>query len=245
MSTTSTSPAEAAAPQGAASRSHREALIWDAPVRVFHWLMVLAFAGAWLTSESEAWRPVHVTLGYTMGGLVVFRLVWGVTGTRWARFSSFVRGPRAVLNYASGLVRGRAPRHIGHNPAGALAILLLLGMTLLVAATGWAVLEDIGGDWLEEAHEAVATAMLFVVGVHVAGVALGSWLHRENLVKSMITGRKAADEGEAVASARAAIGAILLGAVLAFWWIEWHAAPATATPERAAATGPGHHDADD
>src|SRR6476619_3658006 len=85
----------------------RGILVWDAPVRVFHWLMVLAFAGAYLSAESERWRLLHVTLGYTMAGLVAFRIVWGLVGTRHARFSRFVRGPAAVAGYVRGLIQRR------------------------------------------------------------------------------------------------------------------------------------------
>ena len=98
MSATSASPADT--PRTAADRrsdpSPGGTLVWDLPVRMFHWLAVLCFAGAWLTSESERWQLVHVTLGYTLAGLVGFRLVWGVVGTRHARFTRFVRGPQAV-----------------------------------------------------------------------------------------------------------------------------------------------------
>ena len=97
-------------------------LVWDVPVRVFHWLLVLCFAGAWLTAESEHWRLVHVTLGYTMAGLVAFRVLWGLVGTRYARFASFVRGPSAVLGYLKSLIGRHPEHHTGHNPAGALAI---------------------------------------------------------------------------------------------------------------------------
>ena len=141
MNTTSASRAEARtdAPAG------RKVLVWDAPVRVFHWLMVASFAGAYLTAESERWRLAHVTLGYTMAGLVLFRILWGLVGTRHARFSSFVRGPRAIKSYLVALLRGRPEHHVGHNPAGALAILLLLGLTLAITASGWATFNDLGG----------------------------------------------------------------------------------------------------
>ena len=85
--------------------------VWDAPVRVFHWLMVLSFAGAYLSAESERWRLLHVTLGYTFGGLVAFRLVWGLVGTRYARFANFVRGPQAVLTYLRSLRKGQPQHH--------------------------------------------------------------------------------------------------------------------------------------
>ena len=152
-------------------------------MRVFHWLMVLSFAGAWLTAESERWRLLHVTLGYTMAGLVAFRILWGLVGTRHARFASFVRGPAAVARYLRSLLRGQPEHHTGHNPAGALAIVALLGLALAVdgvaagpptttsAATG-----------SRKCTRRPPTCMLALVGVHVAGVLLGSWLHRENLV---------------------------------------------------------------
>ncbi len=142
MNTTSASLAESSGDIPERTPAVRKVLVWDAPVRVFHWLMVLSFAGAYLTAESERWRLVHVTLGYTMAGLVAFRIVWGLIGTRHARFSSFVRGPAAIAGYVRGLVRGRPEHHVGHNPAGALAIVALLGLTLVVTATGWATYND-------------------------------------------------------------------------------------------------------
>ncbi len=205
----------------------RYILVWDAPVRVFHWLLALSFAGAWITAESERWRLLHVTLGYTMAGLIVFRVLWGLFGTRYARFADFVRGPRAVLSYLRDLASGH-PRqhHTGHNPAGALAIVVMLGLGLTVAASGWAAYSELGGDWLEEAHEVLAEAMLLTVFVHVAGVLLGSWLHRENLVRSMIDGRKAGSPQQAIGSAWRTVATLMLVAVLAFWWWQWSSAPA-------------------
>lgn len=200
-------------------------LVWDAPVRLFHWLMVLSFAGAWLTAESERWRMVHVTLGYTMAGLVAFRLLWGLFGTRHARFTGFVRGPAAVAAYLKSLLRGRPEHHAGHNPAGALAIVALLLLAVAVPATGWALFNDLGGEWLEDVHEGVANAMLALVAVHVAAVAISSWLHGENLVAAMITGRKAAPREEAIRGAWRSVGALMLVAVLGFWWLQWQAAP--------------------
>lgn len=218
-------------------------LIWDAPVRVFHWLLVLGFAGAWLTAESERWRQVHVTLGYTVGGLVLWRLLWGLVGSRHARFADFVRGPRAVWAHLQGLLRGEPGAHAGHNPLGALAIVALLGLALATVATGWANYSDIGGDGIEEAHEALATLMLAVVGVHLAGVALGSVLGGENLVRAMLSGRKRAAPAEAITRPRRALAALMLVAVLGFWAWQWQAAPAadTATMARHGAD----HDQDD
>ncbi len=200
-------------------------LVWDAPVRVFHWLMVLSFFGAYLTAESERWRLAHVTLGYTMGGLVAFRIIWGMIGTRYARFSNFIRGPAAVVRYVKSLLKGQPEHTIGHNPAGAVAIVLLMVLSVLIVASGWAIFNEIGGNLLSELHEVTGNLMLLVVGVHVAGVAVSSWLHRENLVRAMVTGEK---EGAPVDGIRWTWWpvAIMMGvAVLGFWWLQIQSAP--------------------
>lgn len=200
-------------------------LVWDLPVRVFHWLMVLSFAGAYITSESERWRLLHVTLGYTLGGLIAFRLVWGMVGTRYARFASFVRGPSAVLRYLKSLLRGAPEHHLGHNPAGAVAIVMMVLMGLGIVASGYSLYNDLGGEWLEEVHEVLGNGMLLVVLVHIAGVVSASWLHRENLVRAMVTGRKPGAPSQGIRSAWRSVGVLLLAAVLAFWWTQWQSAP--------------------
>jgi cytochrome b len=218
----------------------RKVLVWDAPVRVFHWLMVVSFAGAYLTAESERWRLMHVTLGYTMIGLVAFRLLWGLIGTRHARFSSFVRGPAAIARYVHSLVRGRPENYPGHNPAGALAIIALLAMTLLVAATGWATYNEVGPRW-EDLHEGVAGVMLAIVAVHVAAVVLTSWLHRSNLVAAMVTGRRLGRPEEGLRSAWRSVASLMLVAVIGFWWMQWQAAPSGPAADLTAAAA-RHHD---
>jgi cytochrome b len=200
-------------------------LIWDLPTRLFHWLMVLSFAGAYVTAESERWRLLHVSLGYTLAGLVAFRVLWGLIGSRHARFASFVRGPAAVARYLRSLASGRPEHHAGHNPAGALAVLALLGLGALLTASGWATYNDLGGEWLEEAHEAIANGMLALVGLHIAAVIVSSRLHRENLVAAMISGRKNAAPEEAARSPWRSVAALLLAAVLGFWWWQWQQAP--------------------
>lgn len=199
--------------------------VWDAPVRVFHWLLVLSFAGAYLSAESERWRLLHITLGYTMGGLVAFRLVWGLVGSRYARFASFVRGPATVMAYLRKLLRGKPEHYLGHNPAGAVAIVLLLLASVAVVATGWAGYNELGGDWLSELHEGAANAMLLLVGVHIAGVVVASRLHRENLVRAMVTGRKDGPAAEGIGRTWASVAVLLALAVLGFWWLQWRGAP--------------------
>jgi cytochrome b len=224
MNTASASRADAPA----TSPAGQPVLVWDLPVRVFHWLMVLCFAGAWLTAESERWQLLHVTLGYTMGGLVAFRVLWGLIGTRHARFNSFVRGPRRVLAYLRSLVRGEPEHHVGHNPAGALAIVAMLGLVAGIVLTGHANFNDIGGHWVEEVHEAAASVMLALVGVHLAGVLASSWLHGENLARAMVTGRKLGTPKDGVRSAWRPVGVLMLLAVLGFWWLQWQSAPPVA-----------------
>lgn len=235
MNTTSVSHADAPASDAAESRM----LVWDAPVRVVHWLMALCFAGAYLTAENDSLRAVHVTLGYTMAGLVGFRLIWGLAGTRYARFSQFIRGPGAALRYLRSLFSRHPEHHVGHNPAGALAIIALLGTTVLLVASGWANYNDIAGHWTEEVHEAIAGAMLALVGVHVGAVLLSSVLHRENLVASMISGTKPRTPGEGIRRAWRGIAAVVLAAVLGFWWWQWQAEPAAQIGVHAVATQ--HH----
>lgn len=224
----------------------RSILVWDAPVRVFHWLLVLSFAGAFVTAERDSWRLVHVTLGYTAGALVLFRLLWGVLGTRHARFASFVRGPRAVAAYLRGLLLHESESPVGHNPAGGWAIVGLLGLTLLVAASGLATDLGRGGEWLEDLHEGAADTMLALVAVHVLGVVLGSRLHRENLVRAMVTGRKSGAPHDGIAQAWRGLAALMLVAVLGFWSWQWTQAPDAATLQaRAQAAADRHHGADE
>lgn len=215
MTTMSASPAE----------TRSRTLVWDAPVRVFHWLAVASFAIAWISSESERWQLVHVTAGYTLAGLVAFRVLWGLVGTRHARFTDFVRGPRAVGAYLRSLLSGHPEHHAGHNPAGAVAIVGLLALALLTTLTGWLNYEELAGDWAEELHEGLATAMLALVVVHVLGVVAGSLLHHENLVGAMVHGRKAVPPQEGIRSAWRWLAAIMLVAVLGFWWNQWQTAP--------------------
>lgn len=195
-------------------------LVWDWPVRLGHWLMVGGFIVAWMTSESETFRLLHVISGATVLAVATFRLPWGFIGSRYARFVDFVRGPRAVKNYAAGLLKLEPAHHVGHNPAGGWAIVLLLGLGILTGLSGWANYNDIGGDFFEELHEGLAVTMLTVVFIHIAGVLSGSLMHGENLVRAMLNGRKQGMPEEAIRSTRPLAGAVLLAWVaVAGWWI--------------------------
>ena len=193
----------------------KNVLVWDLPVRIFHWLLAASFAGAWLTAEHERWRLLHVTFGCTVLALAVLRVAWGLLGTRHARFSDFVRGPRDVLRYLGGLVRGTPQHYAGHNPAGGLAIVALLALAVTAAASGLATYTL--GDAYEDVHEALANLMLGLVGLHVAAVVVSGWLHRENLVAAMFSGRKRGAPADGIATPRRGVGIVLLAAVLGFW----------------------------
>ncbi len=201
-------------------------LIWDSPTRVFHWLLVIAFASAWISSESDRFLFHHVFAGYVFIGLLLFRLIWGVFGSKHARFRSFAYNWPSVTQYLLALMRGTASRHIGHNPAGSYAIFAILILGFFVTFTGLLVLGgeeghgplknivsyDIGA-LSKEFHEGIAIAMLLLVFGHVAGVIVESILHKENLVWSMISGHKSAPKDEGV-KLYPLLAVLMLGTVL-------------------------------
>ena len=192
-------------------------LVWDLPLRIFHWVLAASFAGAFLTAESERLRDLHLLCGYTFVGAIAFRILWGFVGTRHARFSALRFGPAAIVRYLRSLLAGRPERHVGHGPIAVVMIPVLLGLGLAVAATGWAVYADAGGEWLEEAHEIAAAVMLVAVVGHVLGVVAVSVLQRENLVLPLVTGRKRGAPGEGVRSSRPLVALLLLVALAGLW----------------------------
>jgi cytochrome b len=196
--------------------NHKRILVWDLPTRLFHWLLAATFAGAWLTAESERWIGVHVTLGYTFAGLIVFRVAWGFVGSRYARFSSFVTGPGPVKRYVASILAFRPEHHVGHNPAGGWAVLALLGLGLATALSGYAAY-NASSHLLEELHEGVAGAMLALVFVHVGAVLASSLIHRENLVSAMWHGFKRGSPAEAIRRKRWIAAGALLALVAGIW----------------------------
>lgn len=192
-------------------------LVWDVPTRVFHWLLVVSFAGAFLTAESERYRDIHVVLGYTLLALIGFRLVWGFAGSRYARFRSFLFKPGEIAAYVVSLLKAKPAHYVGHNPAGSLSVFALLALGIAAGVSGVMLFQDIGGEALEELHELVSYGMLAIVALHVTGVLVSSVMHRENLVRAMITGYKAARPNEGINRAHAWLGVIMIVAVVAFW----------------------------
>ena len=194
-----------------------ETRVWDLPVRVFHWTLAGCCVGAYALSDSERWRNVHVLLGYTVLGLLAFRLLWGFVGTRHARFRSFAYSPLAAVRHLRDELSGRAQRHVGHNPAGSWAVYGMLLLGVATGVTGYLTWNEIGGEAFEEVHEACANAWLLLVIAHVLGVVFSSVLQRENLARAMVTGRKRGTaEGTEPRSLRG-LGIALAAAVVGFW----------------------------
>ena len=206
------------------AESVRGVRVWDAFIRVAHWLLVVAFFTAYLTEDDLL--TAHVWAGYLVGSVVVLRVIWGFVGPEYARFGNFAYGPAKVIRYLSALLRGRAERYLGHSPAGGAMVLLLL---ISLAGTVWSGLtvyaydrdagplapllgsesgvldrgEPIAGitrdspaspegveEFWEEVHEIFANFTLVLVVLHIGGVLLASYAHRENLARAMVTGYK-------------------------------------------------------
>ena len=220
--------------------------VWDLPVRVMHWGLVLAVGGAWLTRELEGdWFAWHVRCGYAVLLLAATRIVWGFVGTRHARFADFVRGPRAILRYLREGTGEVGQRIAGHNPLGALMVLALLLMLLTQATLGLFANDKImstgplfgyvtgeTSDRLTSLHEKLFDVIVAAIAVHVAAALFYLWVRRENLILPMITGRKPGDllppGASDIGSSRTllAVGiAAALGALL--WWVVKNAPEAS------------------
>jgi cytochrome b len=213
-------------------------LVWDWPVRAFHGGFALLFVLAYALGDSERWRNVHVALGYGVLALIAFRILWGLVGTRPARFAAFLRGPGAVARYLAGVVRGQPATHTGHNPAGGWAIVALLGLGAATGISGWLRYQDLGGERMEDLHELLAGAWLGLVVIHIAAVVLSSVLHRENLALAMLTGRKRGLSSEGATRSHALVAAGLVVAVGLVIGFAAAVAPGNAEADAPAAVAP-------
>lgn len=196
----------------------RRILVWDVPTRVFHWLQVLAFGGAYLLAFSERFRDYHDALGYILLGLLVFRLVWGFAGTHYARFSSFFFMPKEIIAYLISLAKGSPKHYLGHTPVGSVSIWLLMSLGMFICVTGVMSLQDDASDLVVELHGLATKVMLGVIALHLIGVLMSSILHRENLVRSMITGYKSAGTEQGIPRAYLWLGLLMIAAVVIFWF---------------------------
>jgi cytochrome b len=191
--------------------------VWDLPTRLLHWLLSASFLGAMVIAlaadDDGALFQMHMMLGLTAAFVVLLRVVWGVIGTRYARFGSFIFGPSALLRYLKSVFTRVGERHAGHNPGSAYAIYAMLILTIGLAVTG--VLQQTR-EPLEELHEILAYLMLLTVAMHVTGLVLHTIRHRENIALSMLDGKKEADAQQAIASPGLLAGVLVL-ALCAGW----------------------------
>jgi len=168
--------------------------VWDPLLRVLHWMLVICVISNLLNESGET---IHRWLGYTASAVVLIRLVWGFVGPHYARFSDWFPWPSRLVPYVKALARNQAPRHVGHNPAGAVMMLALMVLVLALGTSGYLMGTDMffGEEWLENLHGALADLLIGSVVLHVGAAVFESWKHRENLIASMVHGRKAPLEG--------------------------------------------------
>ena len=169
--------------------------VWDLPVRLVHWALAVSCAAGWVTTAYlTGW---HEAAGYAALALVVFRVFWGFAGGRYARFSQFMRGPRATLSYARLVWQGHAPRYLGHNPLGAWMAMALWSCVAALGVTGWLYTTDMffGEPWLNLTHELLAWALFPLVALHVAGVVHTVSQKSDRLITAMFTGDKRPPSG--------------------------------------------------
>jgi len=178
--------------------------VWDLFIRTFHWSLVIAFVVAYITEEELL--SIHTLAGYVILGLLSLRLVWGLIGTHYARFTNFTYSLASIRHFLSDTLHLRARRYIGHNPAGGAMIFLLIASLLLTSFSGLAIYaaseqagplvsvfgntSDFMKEPLEESHEFIANFTVLLVFIHILGVLAESLIHRENLVASMVSGYK-------------------------------------------------------
>lgn len=230
MNATTPMPSSGAAPQTPTQPGRR---VIDAPTRMFHWLFALSFLGAYLTADGERWRLLHVTLGYTMAGLLGFRVLYGLFGPRQAGLGLLWRKLTGVPAWLKSLPAAASLSDInwrqGQNLLMALAVFALLAMVVPLTFSGYGTYNDwgdfLGGDWLEEVHEFFGEAMLVVVLGHLALIAVLSVVRRHNQAAPMFTGRTAGPGPNLVQKNRVWLAILLLVAVLAYGSWEWRQSP--------------------
>jgi cytochrome b len=217
--------------QGGNNGNQGGALVWDIPVRVFHWALVLLIAFSWLSGEMD-WMDWHLYSGYAVLALVLFRVLWGFVGSTHARFGDFLYGPGAVIAYIRTLPSRTAAKFAGHNPLGGLSVVLILLCVLVQTGTGLFANDDILtegplykhvskelSDWLTTIHKYNFNVLLTLIGVHIGAVLYYLIWKSENLIKPMFTGRKHLPTGMDAATMRGTgLAVVLLAACAAGVW---------------------------
>lgn len=195
---------------------------WDAVVMVSHWLLAICFVGAVITQDSEKYRLLHVTMGYTMFGLVAFRLVWGFIGGKYARFNSIYPRIKKVIEYLKSLFTAEPQAFIGFHAIGFLAAYLLLAVILMVTISGYIVYEELGPDLFEDLHETLGNLLIAIVVIHIGGVVINAGIQKVKL--AMSTEQTGAAKRVAASIERSRpykwMAALIILAVTYFWVIQ-------------------------
>lgn len=213
----------------------------DAFTRTLHALLALSFLGAYITAESEIFSWVHVTLGYTLGGLLLVRVVWGLLGPRHARLAALWGKLRGLGAWLQGLAQGQAAWRQGQNLYMALTVVALLLAIAPLVVSGYVTYQEWTGEWMEEVHEFFGNVMLFAVLAHVSGVVMLSLIRRRNLATPMLTGRVEGAGPDLIKSNHGFLAAVLLAAVVSFWVWQGQVSPQTQAEGVAAWMHPARH----
>ncbi|OYZ19634.1 MAG: cytochrome b [Bdellovibrio sp. 28-41-41] len=199
----------------------RQNLVYDLPTRIFHWL----FAGLFLTGfviaktmdDDSPWFNYHSLAGLTLGFVVLLRLIWGIFGTKHARFSGFALKPTDLVSYFKGILTGDKKRWAGHNPASSWAGIVMMLMALGLAVTGYLMTSGPNKETYEDVHELLANGFIIVVILHIAGIVLHTIRHKEMIGLSMIDGKKAdVSSDQTIPSAQSGFGILFIGLVVVF-----------------------------
>jgi len=223
--------------------------IWDLPVRIFHWSLVILFIAAYITNVlGTNYFKYHLWCGYAIIVLVSFRIVWGIVGTYHARFTTFVRNPVATAKYAINVFKRNDKHYVGHNPLGALMVIALLLTIFIQAVTGLFTNDEIFNTGplygyisnelslkLTSLHRQLFYWILGAVVLHIAAVIIHVFFKRDNIVKAMFTGKKSAQNAESAKSIKSSrlilAGIILVILTVALIWIITHAPTAVSSSE--------------
>lgn len=215
----------------------QQRLVWDLPLRIFHWLLVLSVTASWVTGLiGSSVRQYHMWLGYWMLALLTFRAIWGVFGTRHSRFASFVPTPASVLRYGRDVLKGRASESIGHNPIGSLMVFLMLGLLIAQVVSGLFVDDDVfyagpfahvvsheTGKSFEGLHHDVVDWIVVLAVMHIVATLYHVFKLKEPLIRAMFTGRKGASlvpESEAITHSAIVRAIVILAVTVAFvYWL--------------------------
>jgi cytochrome b len=199
----------------------RTHLVYDLPTRVFHWLFaglfLIGFIIAKTVDDQSPWFNYHSLAGLTLGFLVLFRILWGLFGTKHARFSGFALNPSELVSYIKGIMTGNKKRWAGHNPASSWAGLTMMFLALGLAVTGYLMTSGPNKESFEDVHELFANGFIIIVILHIAGIVLHTFRHQEMIGLSMIDGKKAGIAmDQTIPTSKTPFGILLVVLVVAF-----------------------------